>query len=749
MKHFFLLGLILFISNSMIGQDKLINPYLIKSKNNPIGIEKCGTLDPTAAQYAYTRDVIANLPLPENSGLTAIPIRAVIVQETGGTGGVSLEDLNIGLANLNNHYLAAGIEYYYTYDSPVYLNNSTYYNYDASDETAMFSAAGEVADASNVCFVNEICSGSNCSIAGYAYFPWNSQQATRIVMKNSATAAYDNGTYVHEFGHWFSLYHTHQDTENGNTDPDAEHVPRTGGDSNCTTAGDLLCDTEADPNGSNNGSCVFVNDGNSTEDIHGNTYAPDLSNIMSYYSDFCGGHFTADQSARIAQGLVTRQGYGSFPLNRAPATVTDASGLTLTYVPNSYSIQLDWTDNASNEMGYIIERSSTSSSSGFQAIQYGGVASNTTTFLDDNELSSNTTYWYRVKASNDDPNDYSNVASYTTGVLYCVPSYQSNSCSQGNGVGIARFELEDSGNNSLIDNNNGVCSELTNYSSTISANVTAGSLYNYELTRLTGYPQSVSIYVDLNIDGDFDDANEQVYQGAVSTYSGSFTLPATASNGTTTLRVRTKYNALVTSPCAYSSFGETEDYGLVVSGGLPVTLVYFDGEKNRDGIKLNWLTGSELNNDYFSLEKSEDGISFYEIAQIKGAGNSEVETYYEYDDIITKNGSYYYRLKQVDFNGDFEYSSIKYFDFYEVLKTTSISPNPTRDKLNVNLYSNNEDRLYLDIIDLNGQIVINKSSELTKGENIISLNVQDLSPGIYFARIRSSFESEVLRFIVQ
>ena len=749
MKIFFSFLLVCFISSSILGQDKLINPSLIQSNNNnSIDLEKCGTPDPTAKQYAYTRDVIATYSLNENSGVTAIPIRAVIVRETGGTGGVSVEDLNIGLANLNNHYLDAGIEYYYTYDSPVYLDNSTYYDFDKTEESAMFAAANEVADASNICFVNEVCSGANCNIAGYAYYPNNTQTATRIVMRNSVTAAYDNGTYVHEFGHWFNLYHTHQDTENGNLDPDAEHVPRTGGNSNCTTAGDLLCDTESDPNGSNTVSCVFVNDGNSTQDVHGNTYAPDIANIMSYYSDGCGGYFTSDQSTRIAQGLIERQGYGSFPLNRAPATVADASGLSLTYVPNSYSIQLDWTDNANNEMGYIIERSSTSSSSGFQAIQYGGVGSNTSTFLD-NGLSSNTTYWYRVKASNDDPDDYSNVASYTTGLVFCIPSYQSNSCNQGNGIGISRFELEDSGNNSLIDNNNGVCSELTNYSSTISATVTAGALYNYEVTRLDGYPQSVALYVDLNLDGDFDDVDEQVYQGAVSTYSGSFTLPATATNGTTTLRVRTKYNATITSPCAYNDFGETEDYELVVSGGLPVTLAYFDGKKNRNSIKLNWMTSSEINNDYFSLERSEDGISFFEIARINGAGTSQIDSYYEYDDMINKNGSYYYRLKQVDFNGKFEFSNIKFFEFQDVIIATSIYPNPTKNKLNVILHSNITDAFYIDIIDLNGNTVINQKRELNKGENTFIVNVQDLASGIYFARIRSSIDRQALRFIIQ
>ena len=153
----------------------------------------------------------------------------------------------------------------------------------------MFTAASEVANASNICFVNSIyIVGAGISAAGYAYFPANSQTATRMVMDKDAVATFDNGTFAHEFGHWFNLYHTHHNTEDGNTDPDAEHVPRTGVNSNCTIAGDLLCDTEADPSGPSS-NCVYAG---GASDFFGNPYVPQTENIMSYYSDLCGGDFT-------------------------------------------------------------------------------------------------------------------------------------------------------------------------------------------------------------------------------------------------------------------------------------------------------------------------------------------------------------------------------------------------------------------------------------------------------------------------
>ncbi|MEK6828808.1 MAG: hypothetical protein AABY15_01690 [Nanoarchaeota archaeon] len=90
---------------------------------------------------------------------------------------------------------------------------------------------------------------------------------------------------------------------------------------------------------------------------------------------------------------------------------------------------------------------------------------------------------------------------------------------------------------------------------------------------------------------------------------------------------------------------------------LPIELLYFVGVKEQDGRNLlKWVTASEMSNDYFSIERSDDGEMFEEINRVDGAGNSSSElSYYVYDNNPIK-GYNYYRLKQVDYNGDFEYS---------------------------------------------------------------------------------------------
>ncbi|MEM9916909.1 MAG: GEVED domain-containing protein, partial [Bacteroidota bacterium] len=410
-----------------------------------------------------------------------------------------------------------------------------------------------------------------------------------ILMDNDCTAAWPNGTLVHELGHTFNLAHTHSGTERGNTNSNAEHVPRSGANSNCTTDGDMLCDTPADPNGSNDSNCNFVNDGNSQQDIYGNTYAPAINNVMSYYSDACGGILTPDQYTRIANALITRQGHSAYNLTGCgPTNVTNASNLTAA-ISASYTVDLNWMDNANNETGYLIERSEDNGLT-WKAVVGGGVAPDVTTFVDDT-AEGNRTYQYRVKASNDNCNDYSNVATINTGALYCIPSHQSNSCTVfgTRGVAIYDFQMRESGGGTtLINNNNNACNgPLSVYTASYSANVMPGSSYEVEVDFRFGgsgsyTTQNIAIWVDLDQNGSFTDAGEMLYQSTpsnASTIIAPFTIPANAMAGSTTLRVRSGFsgNGLMTDPCNYRAFSEAEDYGIVIgsANGVEVNVKAF------------------------------------------------------------------------------------------------------------------------------------------------------------------------------
>ncbi len=548
---------------------------------------QCGTEDPTPAEIKHTLEVIDQMDAQRNAVGTQIPFRVNIVTQNDGSGGISLDEVNKAIAQINYVYYPMGIEFYICAIN--YINDNAFYDMDKADASTQCPPY-EVNDAFNLFLVNSLVSSGN-SICGFASYPYNNITSLRIVIKNSCLASNENGTFAHELGHSFNLYHTQRGTENGNTDPNAEHVPRSGANSNCGTQGDLLCDTAADPKGTLSG-CTYTGTGT---DVFGNAYTPPIDNIMSYYNDACGGIFTPDQYTRMSNALAARLGHSTYNLTGcSPNVVTDPSGCTAT-LNNSYGIDISWTDGASNETGYLIERSIDGGTT-WIPISGAGVGPNITSYTDA-DLTANTTYVYRIKASNDDPDHYCTTAPITTGLLYCTPTYQSNSCSQGGGVGIEIFSL--TGGTPAINNTSG-CSALSIYSASVPAsNVSAGSTYNWTVDLLnssTGsfYRQNATIWIDLNQDGDFTDPGEMLAQTAFTgssggAFSGTITIPSCAMNGITTLRVRTRFstNGTVDDPCIYYSFGETEDYAVNISGGtMPsatINISESSGSTNDDG----------------------------------------------------------------------------------------------------------------------------------------------------------------------
>lgn len=110
---------------------------------------------------------------------------------------------------------------------------------------------------------------------------------------------------------------------------------------------------------------------------------------------------------------------------------------------------------------------------------------------------------------------------------------------------------------------------------------------------------------------------------------------------------------------------------------LPINLVIFDIELNQDKVNIIWKTSNEVNNDFFTIERSLDGYSFEKIRIIEGAGNSNQTIDYVFEDNNPIEGLSYYRLKQTDLNADFTYSKIIAFN-YKISKEFSFNvfPNP-------------------------------------------------------------------------
>jgi len=169
---------------------------------------------------------------------------------------------------------------------------------------------------------------------------------------------------------------------------------------------------------------------------------------------------------------------------------------------------------------------------------------------------------------------------------------------------------------------------------------------------------------------------------------------------------------------------------------LPVKLLSLNAEANEEVLEINisWSTLVEVNNDYFIIERSNNGYDFEPIGSISGAGNTTSLQNYNLIDQTPTSGVNYYRLKQFDFNGDYEYSSLvsvnisedNYINFY---------PNPSSENLNLRLYSKKDKTVMVLIYDVLGNII---RTEVTvrEGENDIKLEeFSKLESGCYMVSL--------------
>jgi hypothetical protein len=163
---------------------------------------------------------------------------------------------------------------------------------------------------------------------------------------------------------------------------------------------------------------------------------------------------------------------------------------------------------------------------------------------------------------------------------------------------------------------------------------------------------------------------------------------------------------------------------------LPIELVYFEASTPENGlVQLKWTTLSELNNDFFTIEKTLNGKDWSVVANIKGSGNSNEVRHYQAFDNRPFSGLSYYRLKQTDFDGKFTYSPISSVRVDKV-DTIDVYPNPTNHKITVA-----GDALELAKINVTnsfGKQLQTLSFEAHNGSTEVEIDLSELPSGIYF-----------------
>jgi len=171
---------------------------------------------------------------------------------------------------------------------------------------------------------------------------------------------------------------------------------------------------------------------------------------------------------------------------------------------------------------------------------------------------------------------------------------------------------------------------------------------------------------------------------------------------------------------------------------LPVTFKEFIGwfEKSREVNMLRWITASEVNNDYFEIERSFKGGDFITVGRVEGNGNSSIEQVYNFEDKdITDNGVYTYRLKQVDFDGKSAYSDLVVIEVRrDLVLRTSVWPNPTFGQFNIEVQAANGTKVMADIFDSKGRLVRSNVINTVSNGEILKAGIEagELYMGIYY-----------------
>jgi|GEM_PF-1906482 len=173
---------------------------------------------------------------------------------------------------------------------------------------------------------------------------------------------------------------------------------------------------------------------------------------------------------------------------------------------------------------------------------------------------------------------------------------------------------------------------------------------------------------------------------------------------------------------------------------LPVELLDFKAQAENEKVRLSWTTASELNNDYFEIERSYDGVNYNPIGKVKGMGNSSYYTDYLYKDDNPGGRLIYYRLKQVDYDGESEISKTVTVNLsHQTNKAVSIYPNPANQQFTIAYNSGqlSTSELRIEITNTVGNIALAKHYTVeTYFEKIIDIN--DLKPGIYHINVISA-----------
>jgi hypothetical protein len=228
--------------------------------------------------------------------------------------------------------------------------------------------------------------------------------------------------------------------------------------------------------------------------------------------------------------------------------------------------------------------------------------------------------------------------------------------------------------------------------------------------------------------------------------SGAWTEVATASSISGTKVIFESYNFNSNTDDGYYTIGTIN----ISTSPLPIELLSFDAIMNNHQVDIIWSTATEINNDYYTIEKSKDGIHFEPLSIVDAAGNSSSIINYKDIDATPFEGISYYRLKQTDFNGTFTYSKIVAVNYSFAKDGFTIFPNPTEGEINININDIEQKEVLVVIRDITGKECFSKVIITQENQQLIAIDSEHkLTAGTYIIMASSNNKLYSKKIIVK
>ncbi|HNP49377.1 MAG TPA: T9SS type A sorting domain-containing protein, partial [Bacteroidia bacterium] len=180
---------------------------------------------------------------------------------------------------------------------------------------------------------------------------------------------------------------------------------------------------------------------------------------------------------------------------------------------------------------------------------------------------------------------------------------------------------------------------------------------------------------------------------------------------------------------------------------LPIELISFTAEPDGEGVMCDWVTASESNNSYFEILRSYNGESF-EVVNANnpiagcGLGVCNETRYYSYLDKDHCEGVQYYKLRQVDIDGNYSTSKPVAVNCKGKLDELSVYPNPAYTDLTYTFFESGDGQITVEFIDVLGKIVKQENILVHKGYNTIKSGLEELAGGIYYIKLKREGDTQ-------